>query len=68
MKIQKHHKERAKHLVDLLFNKGLFAEDVSRDDMQAVEDLIAFEYQSNETSVKRCLDFLQKIKKTGVGK
>lgn len=61
-KIEPHYQQRAKHLVDLLFDKGLFKESVSRDDMQAVEDLIAFEYQSSADSVERAVKLLQKIK------
>lgn len=58
MNIEKYHQVRAKHLIDTLFDKGLFAEGVSRDDMQSVENLIAFEYQSNADSAKKIAEFL----------
>ncbi len=60
--IEKYYQVRAKHLVDLLFDKRLFADGVSRDHMQSVEDLIAFEYQSSADSEKRVAEFLTKIK------
>lgn len=63
MQIEKYYQARAKFLVDMLFDKGLFIEGVSRDDMQAVEDLIAFEYQSSANSIKRSTEFLAKIKR-----
>jgi len=59
-KIEPYNQAKAKHLVDLLFDKGLFADGVSRDDMQSVEDLIAFEYQVNADSAKRCAEFFAK--------
>lgn len=63
MQIEKYYQVRAKYLVDMLFDKGLFADGVSRDNMQAVEDLIAFEYQSSATSAKRCAEFMSKLNK-----
>lgn len=44
------------------FDKGLFT-DMYQDDVQAVEDLVAFEYQSSATSAKRCAELLGKLKK-----
>jgi hypothetical protein len=41
----------------------LFKEGVTRDDMQAVENLIAFEYQSSADSAKRLVEILSRIKK-----
>lgn len=62
-KIEPHYQARAKHIVDMLFDKGLFADGVSRDDMKALEDLIAFEYQSSADSTKRLIEILAKVKK-----
>lgn len=62
-KIETYYQERAKKLVDMLFDGKLFNEKVTRDHMQSVEDLIAFEYQSNADSTKRCLEIMAKIKK-----
>ena len=66
MKIEKYYQEQAKRLVDMLFNKGIFADGVSRDAMQSVEDLIAFEYQSSINSYERGQEFLKKMKKLGL--
>lgn len=59
-KIEPYYQARAKHLVDLLFDSGLFNENVTRDKMQAVEDLVAFEYQSSADTAKRLAEFFAK--------
>lgn len=66
MTIEKYYQARAKNLVDTLFEKGLFNDSLSRDDMRAVENLIAFEYQSSADSVKRTSEFLANIKETNL--
>ncbi len=56
-KVETHYQARAKHLVDTIFDAGLFNDNITRDKMQAVEDLIAFEYQSSADTSKRLADF-----------
>lgn len=46
-KIDGYYQAQAKNVVDCLFDKGFLREDVSRDDMNAIEDLIGFLFQSH---------------------
>lgn len=67
-KIEPYYQARAKFLVDSLFDNKLFRDDVTRDKMQAVEDLIAFEYQSSADTAQRLADFHAKHNLLGVSK
>lgn len=62
-KIAPFYQARAKYLVDLLFDASLFKEGVTRDHMQSIEDMIAFEYQASADSAKRLVEILSRIKK-----
>lgn len=59
--ISKHHQDRAKALVDMLFDTKIFKSEITRDDMQAIEDYIAFEFSCYQDSAKRALDFQKRI-------
>lgn len=59
-KPEKYYQVRAKTLVDSLFDNGFFKEGITRDKMQAVEDLVAFEYQSSADTAKRLAEFFAK--------
>jgi hypothetical protein len=39
--------KQAKHTVDMLFDKGFLKDDVSRDDMNAIEEFIGFMFQAH---------------------
>ena len=55
-KSQPYYQLRAKEIVDVLYDKNYFKEDVNRDDMQGVEDFIAFTLETHcKTSVKCAL-------------
>lgn len=64
MKIQKYYKLQARHFVDELFDRGYFSEKIARADMRAVENLLAFDYQSKVDSALRGERFLREIRKT----
>jgi len=62
IKIDKHCQGRAKDLVDCIFDKNYFREDVTREDMQGVEDFLAFMLQSSVETAIRCHDLCKKMK------
>ena len=55
--IEPYYQLRAKEIVDALFDKNYFAEGIKREDMQAVEDLIAYNFQSFAESNLRMIRF-----------
>jgi hypothetical protein len=61
-KIEPFYQARAKDFVDVLFDKGYFREDVSRDGMNDVEDLLAYFVQSYCESAVKCVLLTKKIK------
>lgn len=54
--------ERAKSIVDMLFDGKMFNESITRDDMKFLEDFIAEEYQSLEESVRKWVEIMAKLK------
>ena len=56
-------KNDSKQIVDLFFNEKLFQPSVTRDDMNSVEELIAFLLQSRFEGYKRCEKLMEKIDK-----
>lgn len=66
-KISIKNKYDAKNVVDIIFDKGFFREDVCRDDMNAVENLIAYLFQSHESSVERCLKLVKRCAELNKG-
>lgn len=56
-------KQDAKTIVDMFFDTKLFKENVTRDDMNAVEELIKFLLQSKFESYQRAQEFYSKIQK-----
>ncbi len=53
-KTEEYYQIRAKEVVDVLFDKKFFREDVNRDDMQAVEDFVAYNFQSHAELAVKC--------------
>ena len=51
-----HHQNKAKEIVDTMFDKNVFNQKFSRDDLQKVEDLIAFYIHMEHESAKRALE------------
>lgn len=60
--IQGFYKVRAKEVIDLLFDKCYFREDVSRDGMNDVEDFLAWSFQSQCQSAAKIALLTKKIK------
>ena len=57
-------KQDAKQIVDLAFDKKLFKDEITRDDMNAFEELIDFFLLSRYESYKKAERLLQRLKKT----
>jgi len=53
-KVEGYYQIRAKELIDLLFDKKYFREDVSRDDMQGIEDFLAWTLQTQCKMAVKC--------------
>ena len=53
-KVEPFYQIRAKEIIDLLFDKKYFREDVSRTDMQEVENFLAWSFQSQCQSQVKC--------------
>lgn len=60
--IEPHYQERAKDLVDTMFDANLFNKRLSRDGLQVIEDAIAYEYQCMKDATKRNLEFIESMK------
>lgn len=44
--VEPYYQKRAASIVDMLFDSKLFSDELTRKDLQAIEDYIAFEFQS----------------------
>ena len=67
-KVEPYYQNEAKQITDTLFETRLFAETTTRDQIQAVEDYIAFYLQSNADSARRSLRFAAEYKKVAPNK
>lgn len=61
--IEKYNQETAKNIVDALFDSKIFCDDLTRDDLQNVEEILALTIQQNIDSFKKVYPLLQKFKK-----
>jgi hypothetical protein len=61
-KIEPFYQIRAKEIVDMLFDKGYFKEDVSRDGMNDVESFLAWSFQVQCESAKRIALLIKQTK------
>lgn len=59
-----HHQNKAKEIVDTLFDKNIFNPRLSRDDMNSVEDLLAFYIEMEYNSAKTALDMKIMLSRT----
>lgn len=56
-KVDPHHQNQAKMIVDVLFDSRTFNDDLSRDDLKNVEDLMAMYLDSNAESAYQIAKF-----------
>lgn len=61
-KIEPYYQARAKEIIDSMFNCKIFADRITRDDMNGFEDLIAFLMQSNAQTQYKLAEFAVKYK------
>lgn len=61
-----YYQKAAKHVVDNLFNNGVFNEKLSRNDLQSVEDLIAFYFDSYAHTARRAADIVASLEKSKI--
>ena len=61
-KIEEHNKADAKRLIDSMFDAKIFADRITRDDMNWFENLIAFNLQCKEDSSIKIAEFKVKYK------
>ena len=59
-KIDKFYQRRGKEIVDALFDKGYFREDVDRPDMQDIENLLAWSFQFQCQSAVKMVELNKK--------
>lgn len=59
--IDKYYQNEAKRIVDNLFDAKVFNPSLTRDDMQNLEDLIAFYFQTFADSVRKTIEFTNSI-------
>ena len=57
-------KQAAKQITDMLFDKRLFVDSLTRDDMNKFEDLMEFLLNSKFESHLRCEQLLKSLEKT----
>lgn len=60
--IEKHYQKRAEEFIDSLYDNGYFIKEVTRKDMRAVEDLLAFLFQSGVESALKGQELLRVIR------
>lgn len=61
-KVEGFYQERGKEIVDMMFDKGYFREDVSREGMKQVEDFLAWYIQTQCNSAVKVALLTKRIK------
>ncbi len=61
-KIEIYHQNKAKEIVDGLFEAKIFRGDITRDQIQAIEDLIAYYFQSDSEATAKFVAWSTKFK------
>lgn len=56
------YQNQAKQIIDTMFDSKVFNEKLTRDNIQGFEDLLAFYFQSQADSVKKCVEFTNSLK------
>jgi hypothetical protein len=60
-KVGAHYEAAAKEIVDLLFDKGFFRKDLSRDGMNTVEHFLAWLMQNQADMAVRCAMLVKRV-------
>ena len=59
--IEKHYQKQAEEFVDMLFDTGIMNPEIKRKDRRALEDYVAYMYQSHANSNMTFLKFEKQI-------
>ena len=62
-KIELYYQNQAKEFIDTLFDAKVFKDKITRDDMKAIEDLLAFNFQVHAKSSYKCGEMMARFKK-----
>lgn len=57
--------KQAENFIDSLFDKGYFSDNLTRDDMRKIDELLAYLFQSYVDSGVRMSELTRKISKEG---
>lgn len=60
--IEKCNQDYAKSIVDTLFDSKVFRDSITRDDMSAIQEVIALHLQHNQDTFRKVYPLLQKLK------
>lgn len=60
--IEKYYQLKAQDFVDALYEKGYFKTDVKRAEMQEVENLLAWLFQTDANSVRKVCEINRRLK------
>jgi hypothetical protein len=63
MEIEPYYKRTAVEFVDMIYDTKLINPEVKREDTRALDDYIAYMFQSIHNSAKRSIEFSEKMKK-----
>ena len=62
-KVEGYYQKQAEWFIDLIFDKGYFGAETTREDMRKVEDLLAFRIQYYANSAAECERLLRQVRK-----
>ena len=60
--IEPYYQRRATEFIDILFDKGYFAENIKREEMREVEEFLAYCFQSQVGMAVKCVEMLKRSK------
>lgn len=61
-KVDGYYQRQAKDVVNMMYDKGFIAEDVSRESMQSLEDLLGYLIQTQAETAVRCAEVAKKAR------
>ena len=62
VKVDPYYQRRAKEMVDMFFDGQMFNKSLSRDDLMAIENYLAWEFETTATSSKKITKLMARIK------
>ena len=60
--VDPYYQNQAKQFINTLHDRGYFCKDVTREEMQLIEDLLAFLYRSHVDMAVKCSEMLRRAK------